>query len=184
MKKSIGISIAIGMTLIGCTKKEDSIRIDPPGGNEFYRDIAPLPLVHMVPSERAAAFKGVDFSDISHRLRFDLAFKPYEKKFKKIRLLLVDYTILPHKNPVETPYKKKIQGQTYLSQYKNKPKRYYMTISFYECDKGPPLPPFFEGTVSMDVNTAPPHEALQMMAHEIIVDYLHSPYKKVYVSMD
>jgi hypothetical protein len=184
VKKSISISIAIGVSLVGCTKKEDLARIDAPGGKEFYRDIAPLPLVHMVPSERAIAFKSVNFSNISQRLRYDMVFGAYEKKFKKIRLLLIDYTILPHENPEETSLKKKFQGETYLSQYKNKPKRYYMTISFYECDTAPPHPPFFEGTVSMSVKTAPPHEALHMMAHEIIINYLRSPYKKTYVSMD
>jgi hypothetical protein len=185
VKKSISIGLAIGVILVGCAKKEENnIKIDAPGGKEFYREISPLPLVHIIPSERAIAFKDVNFSNISRRLRYNMVFGSYEKKFKNIRLLLVDYTILPRENPEEAPLGKKFQGETYLSQYKNKPKRYYMTISFYEDGKAPPLPPFFEGAISMSVKTAPPHEALDMMAHEIIINYLRSPYKKTYVSMD
>jgi hypothetical protein len=184
VKKIIGISIAMGVILGGCSEKEEFIKIHHPGEEGFHSDIAPLSEVHMVPSQRAIAYKGVYFSSISHTIRYAMDFSTYYEKFKKIRLVMVDYTVLPHEAAEKKAYKKKFKGQGYFSKYKNKPQRYYMTISFYECDNTPPLPPFFEGTASMSVEKAPPHEALTLMADEIIQSYLNSPYSKVKVNLD
>ncbi|MBY0500690.1 MAG: hypothetical protein K2P93_01645 [Alphaproteobacteria bacterium] len=182
MKKTIGI--IIGCILVGCGPRESVIEGDAPGTARFHQDTAPWPWVHIVPSERSTDIRSVSFDSLAHQIRFDMCFGASDNKFKKVRLVMLDYTILPHEAPEKKALKKKFQGRSYLNTYNRRPQRYFMTMSFYECDQKPPSPPLFEGTVSMRTDIAPPYEAFHLMAHEIILDHIHSNLKKLVVNLD
>lgn len=182
MKKTIGITI--GCILIGCGPKEYVVEGDAPGTARFHQDTAPWPWVHIVPSERSTDIRTVSFDSLAHQIRYDMNFGGPKGKFKNIRLVMLDYAILPHEEPEKKALKKKFQGRSYLETYNRRPQRYYMTMSFYECDQKPPSPPLFEGTVSLRASIAPPSEAFHLMAHEIVLDFLHSHLKKLIVDLD
>ena len=92
------ISILVGFLLGGCAIPAEVI--EGPGEGITYpnQGVSPLPWVHVIPSERALAFQSVDFNVISNQIHYDMGFIPHRKILRNVRLVLVDYTILPHEN--------------------------------------------------------------------------------------
>ena len=183
MRKIIGL--AIGCVLGGCTTQPAVVQkptIAEPHLNYFRQDTSPLPWVTTIPSERAVDYKDVDFGAIDRHLRRSMAVD--FDKFKKVDLVLLDYTVLEAVGPHKKLTKKKHQGQAYCKKYILKPKRYFMRMSCYERHKRPPAPPLFEGTAVMDVTKAFPLEALSFMIDELILEHRRLPLKKIEVNLD
>lgn len=208
MKKAIGITACV--LLGGCSSGAPTVHLGSDAGTKFpQQDIAPLPWVRTVPSERALAMKTVNFTTIAEQIRYDMNFAPHREKFKKVRLVFVDYTILPHEtlslpsmpdnkspgNPSNDPSTMdKMNASTQpikantddSTRYESRPQQYVLILSFYECDKFPPDTPSYEETIYMRTDKAPPQEALRLMAHEVIEDVHSSPehLRKLKVSLD
>lgn len=102
MKKTIGIAACL--LLGGCYNGAPSVDTGPDISTKWPRqDIAPVPWVRVVPSERTLALKDVSFTTIAEQIRYDINYAPHRNKFGKVRLILVDYTILPHeKSPLSS----------------------------------------------------------------------------------
>lgn len=172
MKKTIGI--AVGLLLSSCSNPKTEV-VATSGTSVAYphQDTAPWPWVHVVPSERTLAFQEVDFEKIAHQIRFDISSFNHRNVYKKVRLILVDYTILPHEESSINAFKETVQGEIYAKKYESRPLRYMMTVSFYECNQKPPAPPTYEITASIRKNRAAPQEAMRLMARDA-VEELHA----------
>lgn len=174
MNKRIGIIVCA--LLAACTTVEKKVIRGPTPGIEYRnQNIAPWPWVAVVPSERALALKQVDFEHISRQLHFDMSFEGHSKAFKDVRLVVLDYTILPHD----------------VKENSDRPKRYFMVASFYKIGKRPPCPPDFEVTTSMRSDSIGVEEAMQYMARDLIEeihtlydDELLTPGRKITVNLD
>jgi hypothetical protein len=195
MKKSMGIIVCC--LLSGCSPLfflEDPTRsikykdkpLSTPSKDDLspYQDTAPLPWVSVLPSERAIQMKEVDFHNIALQLRHDMRFPPFNHKFNNVQMVLLDYGIeeVPTAGLENSAVKEK--GISYLSHYAKKVQKYVMKASFYTFDNRPPNPPCFEEKIYFDVSKAGPSEAIKLMAHEIILDHLASPLKKITVDLD
>src|SRR3989338_2965784 len=66
-----------------------------PGVDCSHQDAAPLPWVSVIPSKRAIEMKETDFERYARDFRYLISIAPYNKKFGNVRLVLMDYTILP-----------------------------------------------------------------------------------------
>jgi hypothetical protein len=182
VKKVFGIILCF--LLAGCNLQNKKVVKGPTPGIEYHNQTtAPWPWVSIVPSERALALKEVNFESITKHLHFDMSFEPHQKTFQDVRVLLLDYTILPEEIP--TKENKHIKPEVY------RPKRYFMVASFYKIGRRPPCPPDFEVTTSLQVNRAAPQEAMRYMARDIIEeiavldeDGLLTPGKKITVNLD
>lgn len=174
MKKAVGIITCLLLT--SCTGAEKKIIRGPTAGIEYHnQDTAPWPWVSVVPSERALALKEVDFEIISRQIHFDMSFEPHREAFKDVRVILLDYTILPHQ----------------ILKGKERPQRYFMVASFYKIGKKPPCPPDFEITTSLRTDKAGTQEAMGYMARDIMEeihtlsdDNLLTPGRKITVNLD
>jgi hypothetical protein len=157
------LSIMTCFLLTSCLPIEKKVFSGPSPGIEYHnQNTAPWPWVSVVPSERALALKEVDFEEISHQLHFDMSFEPNYCAFKDVRIVLLDYTILP---PKSTRSKQLI---TKPNKYRNRPSRYFMVASFYTIGRRPPCPPDFEITTSIRTDKAGAQEAMRFMAHDIV----------------
>ncbi len=94
VKKSTGSLLCF--LLVGCGTSVSVEEGPNPGTKYPFQISAPMPWVRIVPSERSFDMKEVDFNVIDHQLRFDMNYDPHRRFFKNVRLVLVDYTILPH----------------------------------------------------------------------------------------
>jgi hypothetical protein len=148
----------------------------------FRQDTAPLPWVHVLPSERAAHFLDADFDYLARRIRHAMTINP--AKFSDVRLVLVDYAILEPKLLTTKPMKKKYKGQKYCKEYISKPERYFMRLSFYRQNQQPPAPPLFVGAAVLSVRHAAPFEAMHFLVDDIIDEHLKLPYNQVEVNLD
>ena len=192
MKKTLGI-IVCGL-LSGCNPfftgygpNDIQFAEEPtpaPGLSYPYQDSAPLPWVSVLPSERATQMKGVDFQAISRQMRHDMKFPPFVNKFRHVKYVLLDYGI--EQTPASPPdlCVIKEEGVSYSKGFIPKEEKYVMKASFYTFENRPPNPPCFEEKIYMDKDNAGPDEAIRMMAHEIILDHLASPLKKIFVNLD
>ncbi|MBA3812958.1 MAG: hypothetical protein H0X26_00465 [Alphaproteobacteria bacterium] len=154
MKRRAGLIIF--SLLAGCAA-DNKTRINTPSPGIGYhnQNTAPWPWVSIVPSERALSLKGVNFEDLSRQLHYDIAFEPHYFQFKDVRVILLDYTILPQ------DAKKVIQAP-------QRPGRYFMSAGFYRGSNRPPCKPDFEITASLRTDIAATREAMTFMAREII----------------
>lgn len=175
MKKALGI---ISCFLIaGCDEIKKKVIKGPSPGIEYQNQTtAPWPWISIVPSERALAIKQVNFESISKHMHYDMSFEPHHEAFKDVRIVLVDYTILPE----GTQKGKSTRAPSYI-----------MVASFYKIGKRPPGPPDFEITTFLQVNRAPPQEAVRYMARDIIEEVhtlndscLLTPGRKITVDLD
>lgn len=191
MKKAIGV--VTGLLLGGCSPNIPSYVITEPspGLTYTYQGESPLPWVHVVPSERALAMKNVDFSTIARQIHFDISLPAHLKVLKNVKLVLVDYTILPDETIQKSIEQKGSQGVIYPDSAHGRAPRYYLNMSFYECNKSPPSAPFFEATVHMRKDKIPPQEALRLMARGTIEEIhalseiaLPLPKKKIVVELN
>lgn len=146
-----------------------------PGIEYRNQNTAPWPWVSVVPSERALALKTVDFESISRQLHYDLAFYPHQIAFRGVRVVLLDYTILPQET----------------KENKYRPERYTMVASFYKFDRRPPCPPDFEITTSLRTDKAGAQEAMRFMIRDIVEEChaltevnLLTPGRKITVNLD
>jgi len=97
VKKAIGIAACL--LLEGCRSEVSLVDVGPDISTKWPRqDTAPVPWVRVVPSKRTLALKDVNFTTIAEQIRYDINYAPHKKKFERVRLVLVDYTILPHEN--------------------------------------------------------------------------------------
>lgn len=174
MKKIVGI-ITCALLASCTTPQKKVIRGASPGIEYHNQNTAPSPWISVVPSDRALAVKQVDFEVLSRQLHYDMSFEPHKENFCDIRLVVLDYTILPPET---------VKG-------KMRPKRYFMAARFYKIGKRPPGPPDFEVTTSMRVDKAASQEAMRYMLRDIIeeVDVLGdngllTPGRKVMVNLD
>lgn len=172
MRKALGI--ITGLLLTSCAASKETIVRGPSPGIEYRnQSTAPWPWISVVPSARALAVKDVDFDVISRQLHFDMSFDPHSNAFKNVRLVVIDYTVLPAtKNP-------------------NRPDRYFMTASFYKIGRKPPCPADFEVTTSIRKDKAGKEEAMRYMARDIIEEIytlsdedLLTPGRKITVNLD
>lgn len=191
MKKTLGI-IVCGL-LTGCStytgwgpneirfgdEKDQARSVGYPN-----QDDAPLPWISILPSKRAVQMENVDFHSIAKSLRYDMKFPPFINKFKNVRYVLLDYGIEEVSYPDLDYPVIKAKGVTYSKGFSEKEKRYVMNASFYTFDNRPPNPPCFEEKIYMKTEKAYPDEAIRMMAHEIVLDHLASPLKKLDVDLD
>lgn len=181
MKKIVALMIC--SLLAGCNileRREKTKRLEVPStGLEYHnQDTAPLPWISIVPSERALALEHVNFDALARRFRHSMAFDPQSKPFEDVRLVVLDYTILPRSD------KKAKKSQ-------ERPERYFMTASFYKIGNKPPCPPDFEVTASIRAILGGRRESMQYMAREIIEE-IHllsdagflTPGKKVTINLD
>jgi hypothetical protein len=148
----------------------------------FRQDTAPLPWVHVLPSERAAHFLDADFDYLARRIRHAMTINP--ARFRDVQLVLVDYAILEPKSLTTKPMKKKYKGQKYCKEYIAKPERYFMRLSFYRHNQQPPAPPLFVGAAVLSVRHAAPFEAMHFLVDDIIDEHLKLPYSQVEVNLD
>lgn len=167
MKKLLGILTCV--LLGGCEVTEKIVIKGPSPGIEYRnQNTYPWPWISVVPSERALAFSEVDFDALSRHFHYDMSFYPHHPAFEDVRIVLLDYTILPDKTHGEA----KIRSDSDKHPILRSP-RYFMVASFYKIGNCPPNPPDFEVTASMDVRRAAPHEAMRLLARNIIED-IHS----------
>ena len=182
MKKAI--SIFSCFLLGGCMTYMHAEEGPALGTRYPHQDTAPIPWVSVIPSERAIAFKQVDFDGIAHQLRYDMNYNPHRNKFKNVGRVLVDYAIIPNENFEKSDIELKKGGQSYPCMYEKKPERYVLTMRFYACNKSLADAPLFEETIAMSTDKAPPQEAMYLMAHTIVEDHQASPLKKIYVDLN
>lgn len=162
--------------LTACTSTEKRVFSGPTPGIEYHnQNTAPWPWVSAVPSERALALKEVDFDDVSRQLHFDMALIPYQYAFQDVRIVLLDYTILPEE----------------VSKDNVRPPRYFMVASFFKIGNSPPSPPDFEITTSLNTAKAAPQEAMLFMIRDIVdevrilnEDCLLTPGRKITINLD
>lgn len=182
MKKSLGIITCF--LLAGCDTSIKKVIKGPSPGIEYHNQTtAPWPWVSIVPSERALALKAVNFDSISKHMLFDMSFEPHQETFKDVRVILVDYTIIPEETPGIKPQPSKPEI--------TRSKSYVMVASFYKIGKRPPCPPDFEITTTLQANRAPPQEGLRYMSRDTIeeayvlhTDGLLTPGLKITVDLD
>ena len=177
MKKIAGLLLV--PFIAGCQKDNNSVLQGPSPGIEYRNQkTSPWPWVSIVPSDRALAFKNVNFENICQQLHYDMAFEPNYNCFKEVQLIVLDYTILPYELK---------EGKRSLE----RPGRYFMTASFYKAGNRPPCPPDIEISSTLRVNRAAREEAMLYMARDII-DEIHALYqareltpgKKIMVNLD
>jgi hypothetical protein len=149
-----------------------------------YQDSAPLPWVAVIPSKRATQMKEIEFQVIARQLRHDMRFPPFVHKFNNVKMVLLDYGVEATPTTALDHCVVKEKGVSYSRGYVKKEEKYVMKASFYTFDNCPPNPPCFEETIFLDMDKAGPSEAMKMMAHEIILDHLASPLKKITVNLD
>lgn len=174
MKNRVGLLTCF--LLAACTTTEKKVFSGPVAGLEYRnQNTAPWPWVSIVPSERALALKDVEFDTISKQMHYDMAFEPHENAFRDVRIVVLDYTILPEE----------------ISQDKLRPQRYFMVASFYKIGKSPPDTPDFEITTSLRTDKAAPQEAMRFMArdimeeiHSLYDDCLLTPGRKIVIDLD
>ena len=176
--KKVGRLIIFSL-LAGCTPPRKIVVEGPSPGIDYHNQTtAPWPWVSVVPSERALAFKKVNFENLSRQIHFDMAFEPYNDTFKDVRIVLLDYTILPHE------IKKGKQSS-------ERPARYFMVASFYTIGRKPPCPPDFEVTATLRADKAGREEGMLYMLRDIIEEIYTldnigalTPGKKITVNLD
>lgn len=154
MKKIIG-TIACSL-LAGCGGIDKQVIQGPSPGIEYHnQDVAPWPWVSVVPTHRALILKNIDFDNLARELRFEMAFDPYSAPFKDVRLVILDYTVLPEliKGTERSP---------------ERDDRYFLTASFYKLDNRPPCPADFEITATTFVNQGGGREIMRYMIGEIV----------------
>ena len=183
MKKAIGVIICCCL-LESCSTPRRAYQAPRPGTAYPYQDLAPLPWVRVIPSERVTTLKEVDFNIISEQLRNDMIFPPQSARLTNVSLVLIDYGMATDKDLREKDIQLFFKGESYSPKYQNKPERYIMKMTFYNCDKRPPELPYFEETIFMEKKKAPPQEAMRLMAHTIIEDFRVSCLRKLVVSLD
>ncbi len=149
-------------------------------------DTAPLPYIHVAPSQRAIEFKAVNFDHIARDIRRNLADEPVD--YKSISLIMVDYALLPELDADAKFMKYPCAGPQYYENYNAKPERYYLNLKFYKCNSRPPNKPDREITVTVAKDRIPPHEAIVAMVYEAVRDYVdhveNFSAKKLEVNMD
>ncbi len=187
MKKIIGL--AIGCLLGGCAtgpdnRQNSALMIQNPMLQErvVRQDTAPLPWVHVLPSERAAYFLDADFDYIARHIRHSMTINL--ERFRGVCLVLVDYAILEPKSLHTKLMKQNYKGQKYCKEYVTKPERYFMRISFYTNNQRPPAPPLFVGAAVLSVRHAAPFEAMHFLVDDIIKERLSLPFTQVEVNLD
>lgn len=148
------------------------------------QDTAPLPWVSVLPSQRAAQMKEVNFETIALQVRHDMKFPPFNHKFNNVQMVLLDYGIEQSSPNQLAPCVVKEKGIAYSGNYIKTEQRYVLRASFYTFDNRPPNPPCFEEKITLSASRAAPSEAIKMMAHEVILDHLASPLKKITVDLD
>lgn len=177
VKNRVGLLACFLLAACGCADMKKKVFPGPVAGLEYRnQNTSPWPWVSVVPSERALAMlKTVDFEVISQQMHFDMAFEPHIEAFRDIRLVLLDYTILPEE----------------ISKDMLRPQRYFMTASFYKVGRRPPDSPDFEYTTSLRTDKAAPQEAMLYMARDIIEEIhalyyncLLSPGRKIVINLD
>jgi len=182
VKKALGIITCF--LLAGCDTPKKTVVKGYSAGIEYHnQSTSPWPWVSVVPSARALNLKEVNFESIEKHLHFDMSFEPHHKSFDDVRIVLLDYTILPE----DIPGKK----QRFSKPDIYRPKRYFMVASFYKIGRKPPCPPDFEVTASLQIDRAAPQEAMRFMARNIIEeintlsdDNLLVPGKTITVNLD
>jgi hypothetical protein len=154
VKKIVGVIICSLLT--GCSRVETNVLEGPSAGIEYHnQDTAPWPWVSVVPSARALALKNVSFEALARQLRHDMAFDPFSKPFEDVRLILLDYTILPPR----------------IKKAKDSPERteqYFMVASFYKIGRRPTCSPDFEVTTIISTKKGGRRELLRYMARDTI----------------
>lgn len=187
MKRIIGL--AVGCLLSGCStgsenRQESTFMLQNPGLQErnFRQDTAPLPWVHVLPSERAANFLDADFDYLARRIRHAMTVNL--QRFIGVTLVLVDYAILEAGPTKKVIMNKKYKGQTYCKKYITKPERYFMRLSFYGNNQVPPAPPLFVGAAVLSVRHAAPFEAMHFLVDDIIDERLKLPVCQIEVNLD
>jgi len=182
------IGLAVGCLLGGCDgqdgRYQSTLTIQNPmlQARNVRQDTAPLPWVHVLPSERAAHFLDADFDYLARRIRHAMTINL--ERFKGVCLVLVDYAILDAKPTKTKPMTKKYKGQTYCKEYITKPERYFMRISFYGNNQAPPAPPLFVGAAVLSVRHAAPFEAMHFLLDDIILERLKLPLTQIEVNLD
>lgn len=155
-----------------------------PGANWTKQFDAPLPWVCIIPSEKTTSMQNIDFQKFTKAVRFNMSFKPYEEKFKNVRLVLVDFRILPATTPSNDKLILKHECASYSKGYINQPERYQLKMSFFIGSTRPPSKPYLEETITMATSKAPAHEALMLLGNEIIEDLKVSDQRKISVEFD
>lgn len=174
MKNRLGLLACF--LLVACGDDQKFVLSGPSAGIEYRNQMtAPLPWVAVVPSERALALRSVDFEAVSQQMHFDMAFEPQMCTFIDVRVVLLDYTILPEE----------------VTKDNVRPQRYFMTASFYKLCRRPPDAPDFEVTTSLRTDKAMPHEAMLYMARDIVTEIrtlydscLLTPGRTIVVNLD
>lgn len=182
--KKLG-SLFLGIFLIGCeTPHSNDLNI--PKDMAGFHDVGrtPWPWVKVIPSERALAYQGFTFPDVRRHLLYALSDSYTLGKFKKVRLALIDYSLLPASPNTTQTLKQKVDNQTYYAEYTALPQRYFMSIQLYECDQRPPAKPSFKGTAYISSEIAAPMEAMHILLREITDNMIVYPDKEIDVSLD
>lgn len=179
------LRVLICFLLAGCQSVEKKVIKGLTPGIEYRNQTtAPWPWVSVVPSERALALlKDVDFDAISRHFHFDMSFEPHHHAFKDVRVVLLDYTVLPEGSTEK--------GKTFSEIVHRREKRYFMVASFYKLQNRPPCPPDFEITSSMRADKAGLQEGMRFLArntieevHALSDDDLLTPNRKITVDLD
>lgn len=161
MKKVI--SVIVCSLLAGCGIHKEVIQGPSPGIEYHNQDLAPLPWVSVVPSHRALILKNVDFENLAREVRYEMSFDPYSAPFKDVRLVILDYTVLPEL----------LEGSEKSPERED---RYFLTASFYKFANRPPCPPDFAVTASMRVDRGGGQEVMRYLVEEAL-DIIFSLYE-------
>lgn len=191
MQKILGLVICA--LLAGCMEaKKTVIRGPSPGVDYRNQDTAPWPWVSVVPSPRALDLKNVDFESISRQFHYDMAFDPQSPAFKNVRVILLDYTILPSEIKKDKDTLGKDQGGPHKNQTGvRRPERYFLVASFYRMDKRPPCPPDWEIATTLRSDKAGRQEAMRLMTRVVVQESyvlykngMLTPGKKIMINLD
>lgn len=155
-----------------------------PGVNWPKQIAAPYPWVCIIPSKQALKMKEVNFNNVSDRIRYNMSFEPFKEKYKYVRLVLVDYSIVPASTSSKNKIMVKHGSETYSQDFIKLPECYQLKLSFYEGNGRPPNAPSFEETITMPTSKAPANEAFLMLPYEIMYDLKVSDLNQLKVHLD
>src|SRR3990167_1650823 len=182
MKRIIGLFV---ICLLGACSSPQNCkqRPIPPGDQALYTqkmETVPWPWVQIIPSERAAVHEGINFSSIDQLIRLGMVSAP--KRFEKITLVLVDYTILPARKEIIPPPSR--TNLRFSEKYIPIPKLFFLKIRFYECEQRPPAEPLYVGTAVIPSHRICFQETLRYLTDTLMFELGQTTSNRIFLELD
>lgn len=129
---------------------------------------APLEKLVVVPTKESVGYTGISYVEMERMARFIIAEAPEDlERFKRIKTVVIDYgekdAESADKTKLPTNPKDPVRNQWYISL----PKRYFLTLKFYDCQMNQIGTPSFQISTTIPVdNGIGPFEAFKLMMNE------------------